>query len=289
MRRRAFTLIELLVVIAIIALLIGILLPAIGKARDTAQTVICKSRNRQLALATGLYANDHQGRIWPIVRQGWAERYTWARVWQPDTNDFRPGPVFEYLEFADETLECPTNRRRSVTGNRPANLSDLGDDTDLDFDFTMVDGVQGARDDLQRTLYYYNRARDGTPMRPGRRDYSREDGSRYLTAFRALPVFVEESAFHNNAAVSDGMWGNYDQFTARHQGGGHYTMIDGSVETMHNATGDSEEVFDRTTDLTAGQVYALLPGAFDPAIRYRSVYFANLDAGKRHGWIDRAR
>ena len=74
--RGAFTLIELLVVIAIIALLVGILLPAIGKTRETAKTVICKQRMRELALATGYYANDHQNRIWPIVLAGGQEQFT---------------------------------------------------------------------------------------------------------------------------------------------------------------------------------------------------------------------
>ncbi|MEM1330594.1 MAG: prepilin-type N-terminal cleavage/methylation domain-containing protein [Planctomycetota bacterium] len=58
MRRAAFTLIELLVVIAIIALLIGILLPALGAARNAGRVVQDLSQMRQLAVAQALYAND---------------------------------------------------------------------------------------------------------------------------------------------------------------------------------------------------------------------------------------
>ncbi|QDU33270.1 hypothetical protein KS4_13150 [Poriferisphaera corsica] len=61
--KRAFTLIELLVVISIIALLIGILLPALSAARQTAMTLQCLSNARNIGLATQMYANDNKGSL----------------------------------------------------------------------------------------------------------------------------------------------------------------------------------------------------------------------------------
>ena len=62
-RSKGFTLIELLVVIAVIAVLMGILMPALGKAKNLAQGIACKGNLKNYTLAVSMYCDDSDGKF----------------------------------------------------------------------------------------------------------------------------------------------------------------------------------------------------------------------------------
>jgi len=90
-KRTAFTLVELLVVIAIIALLMGMLMPALSRAREYGKRAVCLNYQKQLATAWIMYADDNSDKI----VNGDAEEYGWWNE-PPCTNfagDCLPGRI----------------------------------------------------------------------------------------------------------------------------------------------------------------------------------------------------
>lgn len=101
--RKAFTLIELLVVISIIALLIAILLPALGAARESAQRTECLAKTNQIATATVARAADVKGELIPMTGVD-QEPYS---GWAPVGMDLRTRDEFADYGFAFNLWKCP--------------------------------------------------------------------------------------------------------------------------------------------------------------------------------------
>ncbi len=117
-RRSGFTLIELLVVIAIIAILAGMLLPALSKSKTKAQGILCMANSRQMMLAWRLYVDDNNDRV--------PQSYG-SKAWVQGSLDFSANPsnwdinqdikksvLWPYCGNSAGIWKCPSDRSTVV-------------------------------------------------------------------------------------------------------------------------------------------------------------------------------
>ncbi len=227
----AFTLIELLVVIAILALLAGLLLPALVGAKERAQTAVCLSNLRQLQMAWLAYVTDNSERLPPNATGVQAGRATnepaWvagvmtyenqmaATPWFSDSTNtallLEPGPgrLGPYAGGAG-IYHCPADRSYIILSGQPH-------DRVRSYSMNQYINPMDAITLVPGAVEVYRRMADFKKLRP-------------VDAF----VFVHEhedslTAARFMMAGPVGWWAAFP--TARHSGGGTFSFADGHASS----------------------------------------------------------
>ena len=228
-QKNGFTLIELLVVVAIIALLVSILLPALGRARDQARTILCASMHKQLVLAWTNYADDHDGRIMPSfhrwtdedVRKGW-----WVNLIPPYISKikWRADPDLPDATFSDK-IWCP--ERKGVM-DYP-----LGTNPWIGMNLSLDPGAFTAVDESPPTPHI----------------------SSFVAAPSSLVIFTDS---RDHIYWGHPQWGS---FAYRHIGQrmSNFALADGHVELTRTRSGIDYEPADGLPDAFPPKKYAYYP------------------------------
>lgn len=236
LRRRAFTLIEVLVVISIITMLVAMLLPNLGLAKENGREIQCRTKVRSIMQAFQMFADDHTGTLPASYYEG---PQLWQKVWMGkevgaagNTGSF-PGTLVPYmggLANLPEAYRCPS---------LPAGPWGGGVGSNGRFDYASFASLSGARHALIGNTAQWTD--------PG-------SGKVYVSA---MPIVVEEDPLlHINGCCIEAGHGSSDQQGNWHRGGSNFAATDGSAH-YQRYTSRGPNCFEWTTKSPKGIVTTL--------------------------------
>ena len=235
--KKAFTLIELLVVIGIIAIVIGLLLPALNRAREQAKATQCLSNLRQLGAAAYVYANDNRGSFPPALN-------AFAVSWDFDSTD--PNHVVPGILWNGRTnmavQQCPSYEGKDLGGNDPFtgynyNISYVGRGNG---EFTPLGTVKETPAKLGSLRRTSETALFGDAMSPG-------GTNKYMRA----PIRLNGTDIGDGVDATTRIYGTQG---FRHRGRTNVCYADGHADSL-------KDCYTRAGEMSAGGVVS-----YDPAV-----------------------